>query len=190
MTSRLAVHLTRRMHQVTPIDAKVVPARAIASASSLLRSRERARQGIVVAQQDRRSDKPRTPTRHPGTAHVRSPPRRPGSVDRPPSGCCIHAAEQSSPPPIQLPSLSNTSHLLASRVDTARLPLSRKCRSRHLFVLAESVRSANASGRSGSHRPLADDRVRRVQLTIRTTAGALAIAQMQVLAQPDPRGAE
>ena len=36
---------------------------------------------------------------------------------------------------------------------------------------------ANASGRSGDHRPLADDRVPCVQLTIRPTAGALAFTK-------------
>ena len=55
---------------------------------------------------------------------------------------------------------------------------SRECRSTRLFRASRAGRvPANASGRSGDHPPLADDRVRCVQLTIRPNADALAIAQ-------------
>jgi hypothetical protein len=83
--------------------------------------------------------------------------RSAGSVDRRPSGCRIHAAEQqSSPRPSRLLSLSRTSCLRPGGVKTVpRLGLQEG----HLFGLAAPERPSKRWEEVGKHRrPLAGDR--------------------------------
>ena len=49
----------------------------------------------------------------------------------------------------------------------------------HMTRVIRGTVPANASGRSGDHRPLADDQAGSVQLTIPTIPGALAFADKE-----------